>query len=124
MTDAHRRKLPIGIQTFTDIREGNYYYVDKTPHIERLVNQNKYYFLSRPRRFGKSLLLDTLHCLFEGRQALFEGLYIQDKWDWQQRYPVIRISFADGVMQGREGWRRSNTKAMPINTAPMANPST
>ena len=103
MTNSHRRKLPIGIQTFSDIREGNYYYVDKTPHIERLVNQNKYYFLSRPRRFGKSLLLDTLRCLFEGRQALFEGLYIHDRWDWQQRYPVIRISFADGVMQSREG---------------------
>ncbi|MEL7964994.1 ATP-binding protein [Vreelandella neptunia] len=102
MTDSHRRKLPIGIQTFSDIREGNYYYVDKTPHIERLVNQNKYYFLSRPRRFGKSLLLDTLRCLFEGRQALFEGLHIHDRWDWQQRYPVIRISFADGVMQSRE----------------------
>ncbi|MGE6606373.1 ATP-binding protein [Halomonas sp. NPDC076908] len=102
MQDAHRRKLPIGIQTFSDIREGNYYYVDKTPHIERLVNQNKYYFLSRPRRFGKSLLLDTLRCLFEGRQALFEGLSIHDKWDWQQRYPVIRISFADGVIQSRE----------------------
>ncbi|WP_254893803.1 AAA family ATPase [Halomonas sp. 18071143] len=53
-----------------DIREGDYYYVDKTPFIERLANQNKYYFLSRPRRFGKSLLLDTLRCLFEGRQAL------------------------------------------------------
>ncbi|GEN29135.1 ATPase AAA [Halovibrio variabilis] len=101
--DSHRRKLPIGIQTFSDIREGNYYYVDKTPHIERLVNQNKYYFLSRPRRFGKSLLLDTLRCLFEGRQALFEGLYIHDKWDWQQRYPVIRISFSDGVIHSREG---------------------
>lgn len=101
MQDAHRRKLPIGIQTFSDIREGGYYYVDKTPHIERLVNQNKYYFLSRPRRFGKSLLLDTLRCLFEGRQALFEGLHIHDNWDWQQHYPVIRISFANGVTQDR-----------------------
>ncbi|NYS60337.1 AAA family ATPase [Vreelandella salicampi] len=102
MPNANRRKLPVGIQTFSDIREGGYYYVDKTPHIERLVNQNKYYFLSRPRRFGKSLLLDTLRCLFEGREALFEGLYIHDKWDWQQRYPVVRISFADGVMTSRE----------------------
>ncbi|MGM0543296.1 MAG: ATP-binding protein [Pseudomonadota bacterium] len=103
MPDAHRRKLPIGIQTFSDIREGNYYYVDKTPHIERLVNQNKYYFLSRPRRFGKSLLLDTLRCLFEGRQALFEGLHLHDRWDWQLRYPVLRISFSDGVIHSREG---------------------
>jgi len=96
------RKLPIGIQTFSDIREGHYYYVDKTPFIDKLVNQNKYYFLSRPRRFGKSLLLDTLRCLFEGREALFEGLYIRDRWDWQVSYPVIRISFGSGVMRSRE----------------------
>ena len=97
-----RRRLPIGIQTFADIRRGHYYYVDKTPHIERLVNQNKYYFLSRPRRFGKSLLLDTLACLFEGRQDLFEGLYIHDRWDWQQTWPVIRLSFGSGVMRSRK----------------------
>ncbi|RCV85752.1 ATP-binding protein [Vreelandella rituensis] len=102
MSTATRLKLPVGIQTFSDIREGGYYYVDKTPHIERLVNQNKYYFLSRPRRFGKSLLLDTLRCLFEGREALFEGLAIHDKWDWQTQYPVIRISFSDGVIHSRE----------------------
>ncbi|MGV2932693.1 AAA family ATPase [Vreelandella venusta] len=81
-TDLHLR-LPIGIQTFSTIREGGYYYVDKTPVIERLVSQNKFYFLSRPRRFGKSLLLDTLRCLFEDRQSLFEGLYLHDRWGWQ-----------------------------------------
>ena len=102
MTVKNRRKLPIGIQTFSEIREGGYYYVDKTSHIEQLVNQNKYYFLSRPRRFGKSLLLDTLRCLFEGRQDLFEGLYIHDKWDWQIKHPVIRLSFGSGVMRNRE----------------------
>lgn len=102
MPATHRRKLPIGIQTFSDIREGGYYYVDKTPFIEKLANQNKYYFLSRPRRFGKSLLLDTLGCLFEGREALFEGLYIHDKWDWQQHYPVVRLSFGSGVANSRE----------------------
>ena len=69
-----RSKLPEGIQTFSEIREGGYYYVDKTHHIESLATQNKYYFLSRPRRFGKSLLLDTLRCLFEGQADLFEGL--------------------------------------------------
>ncbi|MBK1736210.1 hypothetical protein CKO15_13225 [Halorhodospira abdelmalekii] len=102
MTDQQRLRLPIGIQTFSEIREGGYYYVDKTPIIERLVQQNKYYFLSRPRRFGKSLLLDTLRCLFEGRQKLFEGLYIHDRWDWQQTHPVIRLSFGSGVMRNRE----------------------
>ncbi|MCG5511126.1 ATP-binding protein [Ectothiorhodospira lacustris] len=102
MANDQRLRLPIGIQTFSEIREGGYYYVDKTPHIERLVHQNKYYFLSRPRRFGKSLLLDTLRCLFEGHQALFEGLYLHDTWDWQTTHPVIRISFADGVVKSRE----------------------
>ena len=102
MPSTQRRKLPIGIQTFSDIREDGYYYVDKTPFIEKLVNQNKYYFLSRPRRFGKSLLLDTLRCLFEGHKPLFEGLYIHDKWDWQTHYPVIRLSFGSGVLQSRK----------------------
>ncbi|NIC38822.1 ATP-binding protein [Halomonas desiderata] len=96
-----RRKLPIGIQTFSDIIEGGYYYVDKTPHIHRLIEQGKYYFLSRPRRFGKSLLVDTLRCLFEGRELLFQGLYIHDKWDWQKHHPVIHLSFADGNLQAR-----------------------
>ncbi|MBR2515259.1 MAG: ATP-binding protein [Halomonas sp.] len=102
MATDQRLRLPIGIQTFSEIREGGYYYVDKTPVIERLVRQNKFYFLSRPRRFGKSLLLDTLRCLFEGRQSLFEGLYIHDRWDWQQTHPVIRLSFGSGVMRNRE----------------------
>src|SRR5690554_8026721 len=102
MSTATRLKLAMGIQTFSQDREDGYYYVDKTPVIERLVQQNKYYFLSRPRRFGKSLLLDTLRCLFQGRQALFEGLYIHDRWDWQQVYPVVRLSFGSGVMRNRE----------------------
>lgn len=96
-----RLRLPIGIQTFSEIREGGYYYVDKTPIIDRLVRQNKYYLLSRPRRFGKSLLIDTLRCLFEGKRALFEGLYILDHWDWQTRHPVVRLSFSDGVIKSR-----------------------
>ncbi|MEA2120595.1 AAA family ATPase, partial [Halovibrio sp. HP20-50] len=83
-------------------RERGYYYVDKTPDIHRLTEEGKYFFLSRPRRFGKSLLLDTLRCLFEGREALFEGLYIHDKWDWEAQHPVIRIGFADGHLVSRE----------------------
>ena len=98
---VNRLRLPIGIQTFSDIRELGYYYVDKTPQIERLVTENDYCFLSRPRRFGKSLLLDTIRCLFEGRQELFEGLAIESRWDWTTRHPVIRISFSDGVLHSR-----------------------
>ena len=91
-----RRKLPIGIQTFREIREQSYYYVDKTAYIQRLMDEGKHYFLSRPRRFGKSLFLDTLKELFEGNESLFEGLHIHDLWDWSVRYPVLRLSFGSG----------------------------
>ena len=88
-----RRKLPTGIQTFREIREDDCYYVDKTAHIERLIDRGKYYFLSRPRRFGKSLLVDTLKELFEGNEALFRGLHIHERWDWSARHPVVRLDF-------------------------------
>ena len=91
-----RRRLPIGIQTFREMREENYYYVDKTPYIRRMIDEGKHYFLSRPRRFGKSLFLDTLKELFEGNEPLFEGLHIHDRWDWSIRHPVIRLSFGRG----------------------------
>ena len=93
-----RKKLPIGIQTFEKIREAQaYYYVDKTAFALQLLEQGSHYFLSRPRRFGKSLFLDTLKELFEGNQALFEGLHAETHWDWSVKYPVIRISFGGGV---------------------------
>ena len=74
-------ELPIGIRTFREIREGHCYYVDKTPYLRQMVDEGKHYFLSRPRRFGKSLLLDTLKELFEGNEPLFEGLDIHGHWD-------------------------------------------
>jgi len=86
--------LPIGIQTFRDIIEGGFYYVDKTQFIPKLTS--KYYFLSRPRRFGKSLFLDTLKEAFSGNKELFKGLYLYDNWDWDKKYPIIKISFASG----------------------------
>ena len=88
-----RRQLPIGIQDFRTIREQDFYYVDKTSHIQRLVSQGRYYFMSRPRRFGKSLLVDTLRELFEGSEPLFRGLDIHNHWDWSVRHPVVRLSF-------------------------------
>ena len=91
-----RLKLPIGIQTFREIREDGHYYVDKTPHILGLVEGGKRYFLSRPRRFGKSLLLDTVKELFEGNRDLFAGLHAESRWDWGVRHPVLRISFGSG----------------------------
>ena len=91
-----KRRLPIGIQTFRKMREENYYYVDKTALMQRLMDEGTHYFLSRPRRFGKSLFLDTLKELFEGNEPLFEGLHIHDHWDWDVRYPVVRLSFGRG----------------------------
>ncbi len=91
-----RRRLPIGIQTFREVREEDCYYVDKTAYIRRLLKEGKHYFLSRPRRFGKSLFLDTCRELFEGNEPLFEGLDIHDHWDWSVRYPVLPLSFGKG----------------------------
>ena len=89
-------KLPIGIQSFEKIRKG-YIYIDKTKHIYKLINSGDYLFLSRPRRFGKSLLVDTLRCLFEGRKELFEGLWIYEVWDWEDTYPVVKIDMGNLV---------------------------
>ena len=92
-----KRRLPVGIQTFREIREEGYYYVDKTDHARRLVEDaGKHYFLSRPRRFGKSLFVDTLKELYEGSEPLFRGLAVHDAWDWSRRRPVVRLSFAGG----------------------------
>ncbi len=91
-----KRRLPTGIQTFRTLRKRNCYYVDKTPYVESLLDGGTHYFLSRPRRFGKSLFLDTLKELFEGSEALFEGLHIHRRHDWSQRHPVVRLSFGGG----------------------------
>ncbi len=88
------KRLPIGISTFSKIIEGNYIYIDKTKEALNLITNYSYVFLSRPRRFGKSLFLDTLQEIFEGNKKLFKGLYIYDKWNWEESYPVIKISFS------------------------------
>lgn len=94
------KKLSIGIQSFIKMREDNFYYVDKTAMMSELVNKGGgYYFLSRPRRFGKSLFLDTLRQAFLARKDLFSGLYLESNWDWDTRYPVIHISFGSDVIQ-------------------------
>ncbi|MCX7759066.1 MAG: AAA family ATPase [bacterium] len=93
------KKLPIGISSFEEIRTGNYYYVDKTHFIKKLFDQGKYYFLSRPRRFGKSLFLDTIRCAFEANKELFQGLFLEQNWNWQQNFPVIRFFFDEGIVK-------------------------
>lgn len=89
-----KQQLPLGIQNFPKLRENNLLYVDKTKSIFKLTQFSNYFFLSRPRRFGKSLTLSTLKALFQGRKELFDGLWIQDHWDWTQQHPVIHISFS------------------------------
>ncbi len=96
------KKLPIGISTLETIIKENYAYVDKTKIAYELVTSGQYYFLSRPRRFGKTLFLDTLRSIFEGKKELFKGLYIYDKWDWNKTYPVLHISFAEGVLSSKQ----------------------
>ena len=96
------------MQTFRKLREDNCYYVDKTPYIERLLAEGTHYFLSRPRRFGKSLFLDTLKELFEGSEELFEGLHIHDGRDWE-RHPVVRLDFSGGDYLDPDGLRRNVT---------------
>lgn len=92
--EAKRIKYPIGIQTFDKIIEGGYLYVDKTGYVDDLANKYQYVFLSRPRRFGKSLLSSTFHCYFEGRKDLFEGLKAgEEKKEWT-RHPVFHFDMS------------------------------
>jgi len=88
------KRLPVGIQTFRKLIDGNYLYVDKTEHIHRLIVQGSVYFLSRPRRFGKSLLISTLNEIFEGEKELFKDLWIyKADYAWE-KHPVVRIDFS------------------------------
>ena len=95
------KQLPIGKQTFRDVIEENNLYIDKTKFALELIQSHKYLFLSRPRRFGKSLFLDTLKNIFEGNKTLFQGLYIYDRYNWAEQYPVIKIGFG-GVRSSDE----------------------
>ncbi len=100
-------RLPIGIQSFRKLREDGLHYVDKTAHIERLVESGSCYFLSRPRRFGKSLLLDTIQELFEGSESLFRGLHIHSRWNWDAPHPVVRLDFGGDRFHTTEQLRES-----------------
>ncbi len=88
---SQEMKYPIGVQSFKDLRENNYAYVDKTAYVHRLVSRGKYYFLSRPRRFGKSLLLSTLKAYFLGQKDLFHGLYLEQVETAWDEYPVLHL---------------------------------
>jgi len=114
-------KYPIGIQDFRKLREGGFVYVDKTQHIFNLLQGGNYFFLSRPRRFGKSLLLSTMNELYCGSRDLFDGLWIQDQWDWeQQQRPVIWLKFASqgirtmGLLAGLQHMLDSEAKRLNV----------
>ena len=104
---ATKRKYPVGVQSFESIRKDGYVYVDKTPLIYKMITEGCPYFLSRPRRFGKSLLISTLAAVFEGRRELFEAFTTEQgieqpqlfiattDWKWEQ-YPVLRFDFSAG----------------------------
>ena len=102
-----RKRYPIGIQTFSEIRKGDYLYVDKTEYVYRMTHADaKYMFLSRPRRFGKSLLASTLHAYFEGRKELFEGLAIANlETEWKQ-YPVLHFDMSMGKHMDKDALNR------------------
>ena len=94
MENITLKRLPVGIQTYSEIMEKDYLYIDKTAFIVKMINLSKYIFLSRPRRFGKSLLVSTLQAYFEGRKELFNGRYIHRvEKDWTV-YPVLRFDMS------------------------------
>lgn len=95
------KQLPVGISTLSAIREADMVYIDKTELAFHMARQPARYFLSRPRRFGKSLLVDTFKEIFEGNEPLFRGLHIHDKWDWSRRHPVVKFDFAGGELTDR-----------------------
>jgi len=104
MAEKRKKRLPLGIQTFANIRDPkmNYAYIDKTQIAYDMIETGvKYRFLSRPRRFGKSLFLDTLSELFKGSKEMFEGLYVYDKWDWETKYPVIKLNLGGGDVNNK-----------------------
>ena len=102
-TGESRRGYAVGVQTFDRIREQGSVYIDKTEYVWKMVTTDAVnFFLSRPRRFGKSLLVDTLRCYFEGCKELFEGLYIYNKEKEWKKYPVIHLNMSNGKYFERE----------------------
>ena len=106
--------LPIGIQTFEKLRNNNSLYIDKTRQIYELISNGSMYFLSRPRRFGKSLLLSTIKELFKGNKSIFNGLYIYDKWDWDKSYPIVHLDFSVMAYSTTEELKLSLNKFMEL----------
>src|SRR5574344_1423417 len=106
METKRLKRLPVGIQTFEKIRENDMLYIDKTEYIWNMINLGNYIFLSRPRRFGKSLLVSTLQAYFEGRKDLFKGLFIERMEKEWTEYPVLRFDMSMGKHMEKEQLER------------------
>ena len=103
-----KKQLPTGVQSFQEFTDDNLYYVDKTEHIFKMASTKKCYFLARPRRFGKTLLVNTIKSLFEGKSDLFKNTYIHDKWNFKKNIcPVIHLNFAKGEYQAKKNSKDS-----------------
>lgn len=112
------KKLPLDVQAFEKMRGENYLYVDKTRHIHKMISEGTYYFLSRPRRFGKSLFVSTLKCLFEGKKDLFTGLWIAEQGDWEwQAHPVVLLDFSNINNETSENLTRDLAKRLTQQAA-------
>jgi Predicted AAA-ATPase/PD-(D/E)XK nuclease superfamily len=111
------KKLPLAITTFEKIRDKqqNYLYIDKTDIAYQLINKGEYYFLSRPRRFGKSLFIDTLSDLFQGKKELFKNLAVYNEWNWDIHYPVINISLNTGDFKIETGIKNRILQILEVN---------
>ncbi|MBM7558829.1 ATP-binding protein [Marinitoga litoralis] len=105
------KKLPIGVQDYKKIIEGNYVYVDKTKYIYDLISSEVPIFLSRPRRFGKSLTVSTLYYIFKGEKELFKDTYIYDKWEFKE-YPIIKLDMSDNMLTTYEDFIESLNEKM------------
>ncbi len=121
------KRLPIGIQDFEVLITTNCYYVDKTPFVYQLVERGKFYFLARPRRFGKSLFVSTIKAAFEGKKHLFKGLFLENNWDWKDTYPVVSLSFGGQVIKTKQDFienarftLKRNAKKYGINVSKSA----
>ena len=109
------KKLPIGISTLQDILQEDYLYIDKTALAQKLIEDGRYYFLSRPRRFGKSLFLDTLRTIFDGNKELFKGLHIYENGYEFVKHPIIRISFNSGDFSSKEAFHQRIYQILDFN---------
>ena len=109
---SYVKKLPLGIQSFKEIASQDYIYIDKTQYIYQLLNDARYYFLSRPRRFGKSLLLDTINAVFEGDKHLFKGLRIYDSDYNFESHPVLKLDLSNISNESPDALKESLLSAL------------